>query len=143
MKFPSRIFIDTSYLIALLNSNDTDHARATKFQAQLSTQKAHKITSEYVLMELGDGLSRLRFRPLAQKMLELIHADNTFEIIPSSTVLFNQARALFNQRPDKEWGMTDCSSFIIMQNFGLHAALTADQHFEQAGFQALLRIDED
>ncbi len=142
MKLPSNIFIDTSYLIALLNSNDADHERATQLQAQVSTQKVRKITSEYVLIELGDSLSRLKFRSLAQKTIELIHADNTFEIIPSSTALFKQACALFNQRPDKEWGLTDCSSFVIMQHLELRAVLTADQHFEQAGFQALLRINE-
>jgi predicted nucleic acid-binding protein len=35
--------------------------------------------------------------------------------------------------------MTDCSSFLIMWQYGIDAALTYDKHFEQAGFDALLR----
>jgi len=41
--------------------------------------------------------------------------------------------------PDKGWSLTDCASFVIMEDEGLPAALTHDHHFEQAGFQALLR----
>lgn len=37
------------------------------------------------------------------------------------------------------WSLTDCSSFIVMEERGLADAMTADRHFEQAGFRALLR----
>ena len=40
---------------------------------------------------------------------------------------------------DKGWSLTDCASFIIMEDEGLTIALTHDQHFIQAGLQALLR----
>jgi uncharacterized protein len=46
---------------------------------------------------------------------------------------------LFKQRKDKEWGLVDCISFIVMQNREITDALTADIHFQQAGFRALLR----
>ena len=39
----------------------------------------------------------------------------------------------------KEWGLTDCISFIVMEDNGLTEALTTDEHFQQAGFRALLR----
>ena len=39
---------------------------------------------------------------------------------------------------DKEWGLTDCISFIIMKKYGLFDALTSDEHFQQAGFKAML-----
>jgi predicted nucleic acid-binding protein len=35
---------------------------------------------------------------------------------------------------DKEWGLTDCISFVMMQERGLTTVLTVDKHFEQAGF---------
>jgi uncharacterized protein len=41
-------------------------------------------------------------------------------------------------RRDKEWSLTDCISFVVMKERGLTEALTADHHFEQAGFKALL-----
>ncbi|HMN30197.1 MAG TPA: PIN domain-containing protein [Caldilineaceae bacterium] len=135
------LFVDTSFFVALANSADADHQRALALHAQVRDQSIQKITSEYVLIELGDGLSRLSFRPLAHQILALVRMDRSFAVVPASTSLFEAALHLFHHRRDKEWGLTDCTSFVIMQQLSLVAALTADHHFEQAGFQALLRTD--
>ena len=107
-------------------------------QKRLAETGSQKVTSEYVLMELGDGLSRLRFRHLAVKLIALIQADPSIEIIPASTDWFDLALSLFENRTDKEWGLTDCSSFAIMQHTEIDVALTADHHFQQAGYRALM-----
>ncbi len=138
MNRPTEVFVDTSFFIALLNNSDADHKQAVALQNWLSKSNIRKISSEYVLLELGDGLSRLHFRHLAGQLFKLVYSDQSFEIVPSSSQLFAKSLTLFNQRPDKEWGLTDCSSFIIMQEMNLTHALTADRHFLQAGFQALL-----
>ena len=65
----------------------------------------------------------------------------THEIVFITEDLYQQALALFCSRLDKEWGLIDCVSFIVMQERGLTNALTADEHFEQAGFRALLRFE--
>ena len=52
--------------------------------------------------------------------------------------LLEQALALFETRPDKEWSVADCAGFEVMRARGITRALTADKHFEQAGFQTLL-----
>ena len=46
---------------------------------------------------------------------------------------------LYLDRPDKEWSLTDCISFTVMNDEGLAESLTGDHHFEQAGFSALLK----
>jgi predicted nucleic acid-binding protein len=46
---------------------------------------------------------------------------------------------LYDSRPDKQWSLTDCISFVVMQDRGIVEALTGDHHFEQAGFTALLK----
>jgi predicted nucleic acid-binding protein len=46
---------------------------------------------------------------------------------------------LYRGRPDKEWSLTDCISFVVMGERSLTEALTSDHHFEQAGFTALLK----
>ena len=60
-------------------------------------------------------------------------------IVPLTNDLYAQALILYRSRIDKEWGLVDCLSFVVMRERMLTEALTADQHFEQAGFQALLR----
>lgn len=45
----------------------------------------------------------------------------------------------YREPPDKEWGLTDRVSFVVMQAREIADALTTDEHFQQAGFRALLR----
>ena len=56
----------------------------------------------------------------------------------SAEELYSQAMEFYRQRPDKEWGITDCISFVVMQDYGLTDTLTTDEHFNQSGFKALL-----
>jgi hypothetical protein len=59
--------------------------------------------------------------------------------LPLDSQLLERAMQLMNERQDKDWSLTDCTSFIVMKDRGIHEALTADRHFEQAGFAALLK----
>ena len=57
----------------------------------------------------------------------------------TSDARFGKVRAFFRRHADKDWSFTDCLSFCVMKEFALPEALTADSHFEQAGFVALLK----
>jgi predicted nucleic acid-binding protein len=92
-----------------------------------------------VLIELADAFTRGAGRTFVQDMIATLRADSRIEVMPATTDLFDRGMALFSSRPDKEWGLTDCISFVVMQQMGIREALTADTHFEQAGFIALLR----
>jgi predicted nucleic acid-binding protein len=72
-------------------------------------------------------------------LLESLEQDPNIEIIPMTEGLYKRGFELYQSRPDKEWGITDCISFVVMQERSIMEALTTDKHFEQAGFQALLR----
>jgi hypothetical protein len=92
-----------------------------------------------VLVEVGNFFCRGKDRTVFQRLIENLSSAEDIEIIPASTDHFRQGFALFKSRPDKDWSLTDCISFIVMQDRGLGEALTADHHFEQAGFVVLLK----
>lgn len=71
-------------------------------------------------------------------LLQSLEADPNVTIVPLSEDLYAQAFHLYRERPDKEWGLTDCISFIAMRARKITEALTTDEHFQQAGFIALL-----
>ena len=96
------------------------------------------ITTRAVVLEIGNALSTLRYRAAAIELLDSLEEDPNVEIIPLSDELYNRGMELYRQRPDKEWGITDCISFVVMEDYGLTEALTTDEHFKQAGFRALL-----
>ena len=133
MKSP--IFIDTGYILALLNTADAYHDRAV-VASQLV--KPPFLTTEAVLTEIGNALSRARWRALGYATIQDLRADSNIEVVPLDAALFQRALALYGARMDKEWGLTDCVSFVVMQERNLTHALTTDRHFGQAGFADLL-----
>jgi predicted nucleic acid-binding protein len=129
------IFIDTSYVLALANTVDKYHKRA---HATSLLVHGPFITTEAVLTEIGNAFSKTRWRALGADTIQDLRTDPNITTLSVDTELFDRAVALYGARPDKEWGLTDCISFVVMQERGLTHALTTDQHFEQAGFQNVL-----
>ena len=102
------------------------------------------ITTEAVLTEIGNALSRLCWHALGFATINDLRTDPDIEVVTVDTALFGRAVALYGSRSDKEWGLTDCISFVVMQERGLTHSLTTDRHFAQAGFQnALLSTPTD
>jgi hypothetical protein len=130
------IFADTSYYVALLGERDQNHTQAVTLAQAFHGQT---ITTDFVLVEVGNWLSRTADRPLFLKLLDTLRADPQTTVVPATRELFDAGCSLFADRRDKDWSLTDCISFIVMEQQGLTDALTADHHFEQAGFTVLLR----
>lgn len=129
-------FVDTGFFIALVSRRDQLHRRAIALSTGL---RGRLLTTEPVLLEVGNSLARASTRRLATLLLQSVRSNPNIEIVPLSPELFAQAIGLYTSRRDKEWGLTDCVSFVVMQQRGISEALAADQHFVQAGFHALLR----
>lgn len=127
------VFADTFYFIAQFNPADEAHVRAKAFTDSFDGQL---ITTEWVLVEVGDAFSRLPNRIRFVNFYQLLQRTSGIAIVP---VELAGGFQLFANRPDKEWSLTDCLSFVAMQAAGINEALTGDRHFEQAGFVALLR----
>lgn len=90
------------------------------------------------MLEVGNGLSKARFRHLAVNLKTRLAGSPRVEIKPITEDLDEAGWQLFAARPDKDWGVVDCISFILMTEHRITEALTTDHHFEQAGFTKLL-----
>ena len=135
----SEVFLDTAYAIALANAKDQFHHKAVSLAQRLRSQNTRLITTRAVLLEIGNALSGYRFRASAVKMLDAIELDPTIGIVSLNDHLYSQALNLYRTRTDKEWGLIDCLSFVVMRERKLTSVLTTDIHFQQAGFRVLLR----
>lgn len=133
------LFVDTSFAVALAYQTDANHLQALAWLQRIQAGRFPLVTTRAVLLEIGNALSRLRQRPLAIATLRQFEASPQLRIEPLTDELFLAGFELFTARTDKEWSLTDCISILVMQEHGLTQALTADEHFAQAGFKALLR----
>jgi hypothetical protein len=138
-ELPSRVFLDAAYAIALVNVDDALHDVALTLAQRIAEQRATLVTTRPVLLEIGDSLSKPRYRQVASELLTSIDRDPDIEIVELTGELYLSAFQLFRDRKDKGWGMTDCVSFIVMKSLEMTDALTHDIHFEQAGLRALMR----
>ncbi len=134
----SPVFLDTAYVYALVNTRDQWHARAAFWQQRLESERRPIITTQLVLVEIADGLAAVKFRAHAAQILHTLQSSAFVEVVPFSPQLFSDALDLYSHRQDKDWGFTDCASFVAMRERGLHESLTVDEHFQQTGFRALL-----
>ena len=129
-------FVDTFYFVAMLNPKDAHHLRVTAFNAQL---RRPLVTTAWVLVEVANTLAQPPNRELVVRLIRHLAESSSIVVIPPTQELFEAAFRLYEERPDKDWSLTDCTSFVVMQRRGITDALTGDRHFEQAGFKALLR----
>lgn len=132
----SVLFADTFYYIALLSPTDNAHASAVAFTSGFD---GRMVTTAWVLTELADGMAAPGNRQVFTAFLAMLRSNPEVTIIPPDAALFEAGLVLYTNRPDKEWSLTDCISFVVMQREGISDALTGDHHFEQAGFRALLQ----
>lgn len=134
------ILVDTGYLVAFVQVRDELHERAVRWT---KTIREPLVVTEYVLWEMVNSLSHPLDRPKAHLLLDYISSHSRYEVVAASSDLMASGLRLHAERNDKAWSLTDCVSFVLMQDRGIHQALAFDHHFLQAGFDALLRRDPD
>jgi predicted nucleic acid-binding protein len=130
------VFADSYYFLALVNDQDEGHTKAVRLAR---TFHDYVVTTEWVLTEVGDALAQPHRRQAFLQVLDNLQSNPKMRLLHASHELFEAGIALFANRPDKGWSLTDCISFVAMEAHGINEALTGDGHFEQAGFVALLR----
>jgi len=135
---PRTVLMDTSFILALENRDDAHHERAKSLDRELVASQCTYLMHWGILLEMADGYARLSRRSKILELLEKFEAEEGYLIQPITDALLEEAIALYRSRPDKEWGLTDCVSFVLMHQYGIKDALTADIHFRQAGFTAML-----
>ncbi len=133
------IFVDTSAWIALIYPADPLFPDADSQLREALLKQRHFVTASTIVLEVLDGLAKQKLRYFVPIFESYLQKTPLLETVWIDARIYNSGLALFNSRSDKAWGLTDCISFVVMQERGITDALTYDHHFEQAGFRALLR----
>ncbi len=133
------VFVDTAAWLALLNKSDALHERAKQTRDKLVAGRRQFLLSDYIVVEIANALSRIPFRKAAVQIITLIQTSANIRVAEVDKEIFSEAWKLYTERLDKEWSFTDCTSFVVMKRLGLTDAFTSDHHFEQAGFNILLK----
>lgn len=131
---PDRIFLDTSFVIALINERDQYHARAEALSLRFNNSAL--LTTGAVLLEIGNALAK-EFRAEAVSVINVLSRSPRVEVVEVDSNFIEKGLAVYEKFADKTWGLVDCISFVVMRESGLTEVLTFDRDFEQAGFTVL------
>lgn len=137
------IFADAGYWIAISNPRDQWHDRAMAVNEQLGDFQI--VTTQMVLVEFLNYMSSRgpRRREAALLALKRLNDSAGVEVVGQSIAQFNSAVDFYTSRMDKPWSLTDCASFLLMEERNIWEALAHDQDFAQAGFVALLKEHQE
>ena len=132
-----RVFIDAQCLIAANLPHDVNHLKAIALLTEFEAKHASFVTTDAVVIEFCNFLSKVALRSHAARVVRQINVRDNVDVVHVTKELLDRAFALFESRANKDWGLTDCISFEMMKEKRISLALTADHHFEQAGFKLL------
>lgn len=130
------VFVDTSFYVAILNPHDPYRGWADAVAQEF---RGRYVTTTAVLTEVANFIAAKPRRSQFEALLAAVNDSAEVELIHPSFDLWQRAVDLYCDRPDKQWSLTDCLSFIVMQDKRIPLALTTDHHFEQVGFEILLK----
>ncbi len=134
------VFIDTGYLVALLNRADALHAQAKALAAGWKEGDRSVITTDAVLLEFANFFAKSQLRIACLAAIRRIRGSSGWTIEQLTTQLRGRGETRYAAHPDKSWSLTDCISMEVMLDHGMHEAATPDHHFTQAGFRVLMKV---
>lgn len=129
-----RLFLDTSYLIALEAADDQHHEAALAYWQDLSRSLPVLVTTSYVFDEVVTFFNNRSRHAKAVEIGDLLLESPSVRLVHIDEALFHEAWRYFTRRSDKSYSFTDCASFIVTKRLRVRTALTFDSHFVQAGF---------
>ncbi|HKC65470.1 MAG TPA: PIN domain-containing protein [Pyrinomonadaceae bacterium] len=131
---PSRIFVDTSFVLALINERDQYHDQAESLSHKF--ENSLLITTDAVLLEIGNAMAK-DFREEAVAIIKLLRSSKKIEVVETAGRLFEKGLEFYEKFSDKRWSLVDYISFVLMKENSVTEALTFDEDFMQAGFIVL------
>jgi predicted nucleic acid-binding protein len=135
-----KVFVDTSAWLALVNKSDAAHQKARKVRDTLLKFHSQFLVTNYVMVEIANALSRIPYKETAVKLISSIEMSENIHIIEINKEIYKKAWQVYSTYLDKDWSLTDCTSFEVMRERRITEAFTTDKHFEQAGFDILIKI---
>ena len=130
------IFLDTSFVVAIINNDDQFHKAALDLEKNLKTSATVWIT-EAILIEIGNTFSKSNKNQVSD-FIQYCYNSPQIHVVNTDEGLLREALLIFKYT-DKDWSLTDCISFVVMKREGIDIAYSSDHHFEQAGFHYILK----
>ncbi len=129
------VFLDTSAIVAVIDRDDSMHAKADRVWRRILASDEALVTSNYVLVET---FALVQHRIGVEAVRELIR-----DVVPVLTIRWvgeaqhNAATAAVLAAGRRGLSLVDCTSFEVMKEMGIRRCFAFDPHFREQGFECL------
>jgi predicted nucleic acid-binding protein len=131
-----RAFVDTSAYFALLDTDDANHTQARTISTCLIAERWRLFTTSFVLAETHALLLNRLSQQIATRFLrDMEQSPTTLVWVTPADV--ERAKAIIYQYDDKDFSLTDATSFAVMERLRIPIAFAFDRHFAQYGLAVL------
>jgi uncharacterized protein len=128
------VFLDTSYLLALELAHDQNHVAALAHWRGVAQLLPPLVTTTYIFDETVTFFNSRGYHSKAIQIGNNLLHSPSLQLIHVDEALFYAGWQFFERHQDKQYSLTDCISFILMQQLVIDTVYTFDHHFTQAGF---------
>ena len=128
---------DSSAILALLDADDADHARAVAVARQIASEGRPSFITNYIEVEAHALLVRKLGRTLAREWL----LTGRLPVVRALPVEEERAREIVTRHTDKDWTLCDAISFAVLEARHIARAFTFDHHFRQYGRWQVLGLE--
>jgi predicted nucleic acid-binding protein len=127
---------DSSAILALLDADDADHARAVAVAREIASERRASFVTNYIEAEAHALLLRKLGRTVARQWL-LTAGLPVVRVLPAEE---EKGREILARHTDKDWTLCDAMSFAVLDARRIGRAFTFDHHFRQYGRIQLLGL---
>ena len=120
---------DSSAILALLDADDADHARAVAVARDIASDERPCFITNYVEVDAHALLLRKLGRAIARQWL-LTGGLPVVRALPEEE---QRAREILARHADKDWTLCDAISFAVLDARHIARAFSFDRHFRQYG----------
>ena len=127
---------DSSAILALLDADDADHARALSVAGDIAAERRPSFITNYIEAETHALLLRKLGRGMAREWL----LTGGLSVVPALPAEEQRAREILARHTDKDWTLCDAISFAVLDARRVARAFTFDHHFRQYGRTQVLGL---
>ncbi|MDP2936479.1 MAG: PIN domain-containing protein [Dehalococcoidia bacterium] len=134
--FSHGALIDTSAYFAFADRDDVHRSDAQAVFTRLAESRVRLLTTNLILAETHALILNRLNRLVASRFLhDTLQGSTTILWVTPADV--QQAAQIIDQHDDKDFSLTDATSFAVMERLRIGVVFTFDHHFVQYGFSLL------
>jgi uncharacterized protein len=133
LRYPRNVFTDTSGLYTLIDEQDQHYPRAQEIFNALMQVRSQMVLTNFVRAETHALILNRLGHHLADRFLEQLRQSPATTLIRITEQDEERALVLIARYRDKDFSITDATSFVVMERLGITHAVSFDSDFRQYG----------